>query len=347
MHQGEQGSVAQLDQEGQPQASRPRRTRIVIAAGVALALVLGSGGAAFAWNADQNEKYAAASAAWSSAAEDERRVYDDARAVLDASEGRVADDQVRQALAAAIEYGEDDLSAAGHGPDASRSDKTAAFTAWAAASERKAEEIRLAMAAVVEAQAEWELDQATAGYNDAVAALTGARDAGTGVLTGSEGKVADNAVRQALTEAIAGANVLLDVVAPAEVDDLTAGSKTISEMTAVLTTATTATTDAQAAWQAEQDRIAAEQAAAAAQAAQAAQAAAASGKPSTGKPSTTKSSSSGRGSSGGSKTGGSTAGSGSSPSSPSTGGGGWQLGSETTDDTICHRMDTAGNVWEC
>lgn len=349
MHQGEQESVKQLDQEGQPQAIRPRRTRIIAATSVAAVLVLGgSGGVAYAqWNSGQNAAVASALSDQDQALRAFKAASDEAHEVLAAAEGKVDDDQVRRDLADMLGDAPEDSSPVGD-TAGSRAERTAELRDAAAVLRSATDAIAAQTKVVAAAQAAWELDQATAGYDDAVAALTAARDAGASVLAGSEGQVADNAVRQALTDAIDAANALLAVPAPAEVDDLTAAAADIADATTALTAATTATTDAQSAWQAEQDRIAAEQAAAAA-AAQAARSASPSGKSSsTGKSSTSKSSSSGR-TSGGSKSGGTSGGSSGGGTAPATGGGstwsgGWDTGNS---DTVTRCMDTAGNVWSC
>lgn len=102
-----------------------------------------------------------------------------------------------------------------------------------------------AAAGVLAAQHEWAVTQAS----DAVAAAEG-------VLAGSEGKVADNVVREGLR---AGIDNAVGVVA----DEAATVAALLQERDAV-NAASQAVVEAQAAWQAEQDRIAAEQAAAAA-----------------------------------------------------------------------------------
>lgn len=262
----DQGSdVEPLGQEGRLPTSRPRRTRIVLAATLAGVLVLGGGGGvAYAqWNSGQNEQLAAARSAYSAAdeANDEARAA--ASVALEASDGRVADDQVRVDLESAISS----RGAFHTNPpwsDGSRAAKTAALDSATEVTEAETAEIVDATTAVVEAQAAWELEQATAGYEAADAELAAALDAGAGVLAGSEGKVADNAVRQVLTDAIDAGNALRSAQPADNVDALAAGTEQLAEATSALTVATASTTEAQAAWQAEQDRIAAERAAAAA-----------------------------------------------------------------------------------
>ncbi len=83
--------------------------------------------------------------------------------------------------------------------------------------------------------------------------------AGDAVLAGSEGKVADDAVRYALATALDALRALLDADPDDPSDDETTA---LDEATTVVVDATAAVTAAQAAWQAEQDAAAAAAAAA-------------------------------------------------------------------------------------
>lgn len=336
----EQGSdVEQRGHEGWQPTSRPRRTRVVLAATLASVLVLGvGGGAAFAWNSGQNERLAAARSAYSAADAANVEARATASAALEASEGRVADDQVRADLGELLSP---------RGPfqtnGSSRAEKTSALGSATEATEAETAEIVAATAAVVDAQAAWELEQAQAGYEAAHAELVTALDAGAGVLAGSEGKVADNAVRQTLSDAITAGEVWRNASAGADVDGIASATGRVAEATAAVKTATAATSEAQAAWQAEQDRIAAEQAAAAQAAAaqSAAKSSTAKSSTSSGKKSTpSKSSSSGR-----------TSGSSSAPatsggsSGGSSSGGGWVVEEQTPMRDRCG--DEHGNTWDC
>lgn len=337
----EQGSdVEQHGHEGRQPTSRPRRTRIVLAATLAGVLVLGGGGGvAYAqWNSGQNEQLAAARSAFSAADAANVEARAAASAALEASEGRVADDQVRADL-------EELLSARGpfQTNGSSRAEKTSALGSATEATEAETDEIVAATAAVVDAQTAWELEQARAGYDAAVAELVAALDAGAGVLAGSEAKVADNAVRQTLSDAIAAGEVWRHTVAGVEIDGITSATDRVAEATAAVTTATAATSDAQAAWQAEQDRIAAEQAAAAQAAAAQSAAKSSTTKSSTGtgkKSTSPKSGSPGR-----------TSGSSSAPatsggsSGGSSSGGGWVVEEQVPMPDRCG--DEHGNTWDC
>jgi hypothetical protein len=281
----EQGSdVAQQDYEGLQPTSRPRRTRILIATGVALVLALGGGGgiAYASWDSRGQQAIEAARATLVDAEGMAREARAAADGALEASAGKVADDTVRAELAALLAAREPwQLDLQG-----TRAEKTAAYRVAADLTAKWTDEVEVGTAAVVAAQAAWELEQATADYTSASAALAAALDAGAGVLASSEGKVSDNAVRQALSDSIATGSALSAAALPAEVDAIAAATAQVAEATAALSARTAATTDAQAAWQAEQDRIAEEQAAAAraAAAAQAAQKTTRSSGDSTGSP---------------------------------------------------------------
>lgn len=139
--------------------------------------------------------------------------------------------------------------------------------------------------------------------------LTDAMTTGEEVLAASEGKVDDNAVREGLRSA-------LDAAAPVR-DAEDSGAQALLAARDAVNAATSAVTDAQSAWQAEQDRIAAQKAAAERAAAQkAAQKAAQSSSGSSGNKGT---SSSGKGTSSGSS--GSSSGSSGSAASSGSGSG--------------------------
>lgn len=244
-----------------------------------LALVLAGGGVAayHRWDAALNARVAAAQSDLAQAASTLATSERAGRAVLDASAGKVADDAVRQTLAALL-----DQNLADAEPEKqTRQKRIASYNDLASATNALAGKVDKATAAVKEAQAAWELAQAQAGYDQAVAALAAAIDAGNATLAGSEGKVADNAVRQTLTDAIGAATALRNGSVDASVNALTAATAAVNASAGELAAATSATSEAQSAWQAEQDRIAAEQAAAAQQAAAAKKAAAHSGSTST------------------------------------------------------------------
>ncbi len=269
-----QGSAVDVEgHESLGTSRRPvtRRTAL-IAGAVAVLLAAAGGGRWYAvWNDDQNEQLATASQAWESALAAERKAIEDGTAVLDASEGKVADDEVRQDLLTLVQQS---VPAAPEASDTSRSDLTAAYTDLTAEAAAATAEIKAATEAVTTAQATWELQQAQAGYDGALAQLTAGLDAASATLAGSEGKVLDDTTRQGLTASVEAGVALRDAAPASEVDALVSATGGLTASIAALEAATSAVVASQTAWQTEQDRVAAEQAAASA-AAQAAQRAAA------------------------------------------------------------------------
>lgn len=172
---------------------------------------------------------------------------------------------------------------------------------------------------------------ATADRDAALSDLTAVIDSASAVLAASDGKVIDPAVRDTLAAEIAAATEALDGTTPTDTDGLIASAATAREHATTIAGATQAVTDAQAAWEAEQARIATEQAAAAPSA---------KATTSTGKngsttstprsPNSTKSSNPGSGSP--------------APTTP-------QEDNRTADDIIeggsCIAGDAYGNTWSC
>lgn len=274
-------------------ATRGERGRVrMIAAIAAGALVLAGGGVA-AWAsvdhdawveqvADYNDSIAAAQAdaadaaataqtEWDSATTALRTQIDAGEATLAATDGQVADNTVRQELrdaldaAIALRDGEptfltepviiggltrDSIFHAGSRPEVSIDTVTGTDPATTEL-EAAGVAVEDAAAAVTEAQAQWVLEQVTVAISN-----------GEAMLAGSEGKVLDNTVRDSLRATLDTAIVVRDAGAGA-----TPVVDTLAQRDAV-NAATQSVSDAQAAWQAEQDRIAAEAAAAAAAAAQ-------------------------------------------------------------------------------
>jgi hypothetical protein len=192
-----------------------------------------------------------------------------------------------------------------------------------------------AASAVLASHDAWVLTQAQSEHAAAHQELVAAVDAAAALLTASEGHVLDDAARVALSTAIDAAGPVRNTATNTEdAAALTAAAGTAREHVAALAAAQQAVVDAQAAWQAEQDRIAAEQAAAAAAASGAGQ----------------KKTSSGSGGGGSSTPRGSTsgaapkAGSGAGTSSPAapSGGGDGSRWVESGSDTWCGTFDTSG-----
>lgn len=254
---GGPGIVQSPSVQGAGRARRSVRVRVV-AALVALVVAVGGGIAYARWNADLNARLAAAEGDLAKATSTLATAELAGRAALDGSAGKTADEQARQALAALLGQEVDGS------PRGSRQERIAADTALTSAALALAGKVDEATAAVREAQAAWELAQAQAGYDQAITALAAAIDTSAATLAGSEGKVSDNTVRQTLTDALGTATTLRAAPVDPTVAALTAATAAVTTSTNDLAAATSATTDAQVAWQAEQDRIAAEQAAAAA-----------------------------------------------------------------------------------
>lgn len=256
----EQGSVVEFrGPEDLAPARRSRRARVLVVLGVVTALVLGGGGVAYArWDADLDARLAAAKDELDQAGAQLAAAEDAAAAALESSKGKVADDQVRQTL---TELVADEVL-----PDAaergSRSDQITAVTTLASSTRAHAGAVEQATSAVTSAHAAWELARAQDGYDQALSDMVAAVDAAAAVLAGSEGKVADNQVRQDLADAIDAASAVREKAVASTVGALTAAAHAAAEATDAVTAASTATSQAQSAWQAEQDRIAAERAAA-------------------------------------------------------------------------------------
>lgn len=115
--------------------------------------------------------------------------------------------------------------------------------------------------AVTDSHDAYVLAQAVEAFDAAAADLTTQVEASQAVLDGSADKVADNAVRQALADSIDAARTAAGVTKGETADDLTAQTTAITDAKTDLVAKTQAVTDAQTAWQAEQDRLAAEAAA--------------------------------------------------------------------------------------
>lgn len=110
--------------------------------------------------------------------------------------------------------------------------------------------------------AAWLADQATAAYADARGRLADAITTGQGALDASAGKVGDDAVRRALSEALAAAVALRDQSAPTDVAALTSATSKIAAATTAVSQAAGTVAAAQATWQGQQDAAAAAETAA-------------------------------------------------------------------------------------
>lgn len=333
------------------------------AAGAALVVVLGGGGAyALVGSQRAAERLEDANAALVIALDDHdalvdaaNRAVQDGEVVLLESEGRVADDSVREALSALLTSSADVIKTAtvtALADDAALDDVTA-FTADIATTDTTLKASTTALVAATQAvraaHSAWELVDARATFDAATVALTSANHAASAVQTGSEGKVHDNAVREELAlvltsaaETLAIETTLTDPAVMREAADARMALVTSLEA------AQGAVAAAQETWQSDQDKAAAQAAKAAAEkAATEAEAArvaaispskvksgntpAKSGNTSTGAPSTTKKPSTGA-----------------STPQKAPGGGGYYLDTEeTTYGDLTYCMDTVGNSWLC
>ncbi len=179
---------------------------------------------------------------------------EEAQDVLEASDQRVDDDAVREALRTAIEG----ARAAGRNADALTSDDHNVSTK----TRRQAREqiadaagvLATAVTAVRDRQSAWELDQASAGWQAARSALGAAIEDATAVLAAAEGQVLDAAVRTALSQALELAAAVRNQPAPeTTTTDLIAATEGASGAAQALAAPTQAVRDAQAAWRAAQE----------------------------------------------------------------------------------------------
>lgn len=188
-----------------------------------------------------------------------RAARDDGRTVLAASAGRVADNPVRARLAAVLV----DLPATEPDPDLPRAEATAWCLAQAEVATDRAARIAEATLDVRRARETWERERARTAHADAVRALADAVGSARAVLAGSEGRVLDDAVREALAAAVAAADDVLGAPGPVGTAALDAAAVTVRAHTDALVVATTDVVAAEEAWQVEQDRLATQRAAAA------------------------------------------------------------------------------------
>ena len=172
-----------------------------------------------------------------------------ARMVLADSAGQVDDEQVRSVLATAV-------------ADALDEARSSAATVDDLAVAEGA--LRSATDAVGRSVARWELARARDRWAAAESDLDTALVAARGAFDSSAGRVADDAVRQALAAAIASAQATHDGPAPADAAGLTAAATALAGATASLVGPQTAVDAAVAAWQEAQATAAAEAAKAAA-----------------------------------------------------------------------------------
>lgn len=242
--------ISELATSPKPQ----RRLRVLIALSLVVVLIAGVGTyALMRYNA--SAALSAAQDHWTSARASLTASVEAGQTALASSEGHVGDESVRTTLEQAI--------AAGTALTASSPQEVDQLDEAVTAADSARTTITVATAAVTDAVTAWDFEQATAAAATASTDLQAEIDAAALVLTDSEGRVADNAVRQSLTDTITAATAATTSTG-STVDELGAFVDGAETHVAALAAASTAVTDAVAVWQAEQDRLAAEQAAAAA-----------------------------------------------------------------------------------
>ncbi|WP_217614067.1 hypothetical protein [Cellulomonas sp. GbtcB1] len=242
---------------GAAHAGRRRAARVL---SVLLVAVVAAGwGVLRERDARAAEAHDQATAALAVAAGLLRDARHEGRSALAGSAGRVADNAVRTDLAALLV----ELPATAPDPDLPR----AAATTWALAQSEAATDraglISEAASAVRSAQDAWEHDRARDAHAAAVQALTHLADEARAALAASEGRVLDDAVRDVLAAALAEADEALGSPVPEGTAALDAAAATAGERADALAVARADVAAAEEAWQAEQDRLAAERAAAA------------------------------------------------------------------------------------
>ena len=257
---GEKDGPGQVP-EGEPSLVRRRRRVVVAAAGAAVVMVLVGIFVYRAWDAGVESDLAEATEALHTVVLELHAAVDTSETVLASSDGRVADDQVRVDLAA-VASGVDELSWSL--PRGSRQARTVAATGLAEQARTHVSAVESATGLVLVAVDAFELEQATRLEGEATARLTASVTDGRAVLDATAGQVLDDAVRVTLSDALAAA----DALEPALVDEtLSAVEQTQIRAAAAaaltlhadaLDAARQGVVDAQVAWQAEQDRVAAE-----------------------------------------------------------------------------------------
>lgn len=241
-----------------PVPKKTKRTPWIISIAAFLVLALGGGTWAVSANnakqlAEANEAWTAATGAHSSLVIEANEAIIQAQPVLDDSEGKVADNQVREDLTIAITTVENLAVSKLPSPDREdKADLEEATTHTVTATD----ELTLAITALTKAQEDvtaavqaWELAQALEAHTTAKTTLTTAITNAEQTVKDLTGKVADNKTVEALTKAIADARLVLE----AKVDETTAetvavGTAALVKGTETVGNASKAVTDSNAAW---------------------------------------------------------------------------------------------------
>ncbi|WP_156382808.1 hypothetical protein [Sanguibacter sp. Leaf3] len=249
-----------------------RRRRVVVAAASAAVVMVLVGIFVYkAWDAGVESDLAEATEALHTVVLELHAAVDTSETVLASSDGRVADDQVRVDLAA-VASGVDELSWSL--PRSSRQARTVAATGLAEQARTHVSAVESATGLVLVAVDAFELEQAARLEGEATGRLALSITDGRATLDAKAGQVLDDAVRVTLSDALASAEALkpalVDETLPAveQTQIRAAATAALTLHADALDAARQGVVDAQVAWQAEQDRVAAEQAAQAAQAAE-------------------------------------------------------------------------------
>lgn len=250
--------------DGEPSLVRRRRRVVVAAAGAAVVMVLVGIFVYRAWDANVESELAEATEALHTVVLELHAAVDTSETVLASSDGRVADDQVRVDLAA-VASGVDELSWSL--PRGSRQARTVAATGLAEQARTHVSAVESATGLVLAAVDAFELEQAVQLEGEAAGRLALSIAEGRAALDATAGQVLDDAARVTLSDALASAEAhepaqideALSVVEQARLHAVAAAD--LGQRADALDVARQGVLDAQTAWQAEQDRVAAEQAA--------------------------------------------------------------------------------------
>lgn len=294
--------------------ARPHANRGRLSLAWVLLALLAGGAGSFVWQGRQltaSDELVSARVGHVTALVDLGTACASARELLAASEGRVDDDEVRDALADAL-------------ASASATTRAAAATvheldAAAAQVAQARDEVVAASADVRSAVRRWELGRARDGYLAAASALDDALATAGASLEASSGRVADEAVRTALADAIAHARSHRDSAVPDDVAALTARAAALGDAADSLAARQSDVDAAVATWEASRAAEAAAREAAEREAAKGG--AAAEARPPRGARA-------------------------SGPSGGSSDGGHWEE-TVTYDDSFSVCGDTEGNAWFC
>ena len=254
------GPVAEVG----PSLLRRRRGVVVGAAMAAVVMVLLGIFFYRAWDADVESDLTEATKALQAVVLELHEAVGTSETVLASSDGRVGDDQVRVDLAA-VASGVDELSWSL--PRGSRQARTVAATGLTEQAQTHISAVESATGLVLAAVEAFELDQAVHLEGEATARLTVSIADGRAILDATAGQVLDDAVRVTLSDALAAAEALEptlvdEALSVVEQTQLRAASAAdLTQYADALEAARQGVVDAQVAWQAEQDRGAAEQAA--------------------------------------------------------------------------------------